>query len=114
MTNDWKKRLGVVYSSDPDFEYDREKVDQDETLIPKKQNLRVSLDKKQRKGKTVTLISGFIGREEDLKDLGRLLKSKCGVGGTVKNGEILVQGDFCEKILNILKKEGYMAKKSGG
>ncbi len=114
MANDWKERLGVVFSTKPDFEYQHDNEDEAETLTPNKQDLRVTLDKKQRKGKSVTLITGFVGKEDDLKDLGRMLKTKCGVGGTVKDNEILIQGDFREKILELLKKEGYKAKKSGG
>jgi translation initiation factor 1 len=109
-----KNRLGIVYSTNPDFQYIDNKSSDDETLPHRQQNLRVMLDKKQRKGKSVTLVTGFIGREEDLKDLGKLLKTKCGVGGTVKDGEIMVQGDFRDKILQILLDEGYKAKKAGG
>lgn len=109
-----KNRLGIVYSTNPDFKYNEEKEIPQETLSPGQQNLRVMLDRKQRKGKSVTLVTGFIGMEEDLKDLGKLLKTRCGVGGTVKDGEILVQGDFRDKIIDILLKEGYKAKKAGG
>jgi translation initiation factor 1 len=114
MGNDWKDRLGVVYSTNPDFNYRHDDNEQEETLPPKQQDLRVMLDRKQRKGKSVTLVTGFIGNEDALKALGKLLKTKCGVGGTVKNGEILVQGDFRKKVLEILHKEGYKAKQSGG
>lgn len=112
--NDWKKRDGVVYSTSSDFEYNYESEENSETLPPAQQQLKVMLDKKARGGKQVTLVNGFVGSEEDLKDLGKLLKSKCGVGGSVKDGEILIQGDHRDKILQILLKEGYKAKKSGG
>jgi translation initiation factor 1 len=114
MTNDWKKRLGTVYSTNPDFNYEKENEGEQETLPPKQQKLIVSLDKKQRKGKSVTLVSGFMGKEEDLKELGRMLKTKCGVGGSVKEGNILVQGDFCSRVVEILQQEGYKVKRSGG
>lgn len=110
---DWKERLGVVYSTNPDFEYDTDDEIEAETLLPQQQNLRVSLDKKARKGKAVTLIVGFIGANNDLKELGRMLKIKCGVGGSVKNGEIIVQGDFRDRIKQILIKKGYKVKISG-
>lgn len=114
MAKDWKERLGVVYSTNSDFKYNKNEESSDETLMPNQQDLRVMLDKKQRKGKMVTLVTGFIGSEQNLKDLGKLLKTKCGVGGTVKDGEIIIQGDFCVKIIDILKNEGYKVKKSGG
>ena len=111
---DWKERLGVVYSTNSDFKFQQEENESTETLPPSKQNLRVTLDRKQRKGKSVTLITGFIGREEDLEALAKLLKTKCGVGGTAKDGEILIQGDFCQKVLEILHQLSYKAKRSGG
>jgi translation initiation factor 1 len=114
MANDWKDRLGMVYSTNPDFDYDNGEADEQETIPPQQQNLRVSLDRKKRKGKSVTLVAGFVGAPDDLKSLGKLLKSKCGVGGTVKEGEIMVQGDFVNKIIEILKKENYKVKRSGG
>lgn len=114
MANDWKDRLGTVYSTNRDFNYENEGDVEQETIPPQQQNLKVSLDRKKRKGKSVTLVTGFVGANDDLKDLGKLLKSKCGVGGTVKNGEIMVQGDFCNKIMEILKKENYKVKRSGG
>ena len=109
-----KNRKGIVYSTDPDYQYQYNKEQESETLPPDQQDLRVMLDKKSRGGKQVTLITGFTGKEDDLKDLGKTLKSKCGVGGTAKNGEILIQGDFREKIVELLKNFGYNVKKSGG
>ncbi len=103
----------MVYSTNPDFEFSEES-EETETLPPNHQDLRVQLDRKKRKGKTVTLITGFVGNEADLKSLGTLLKSKCGVGGSTKDGEIIIQGDFRDKVMEILLKEGYKAKKSGG
>ncbi|WP_299582275.1 translation initiation factor [uncultured Sunxiuqinia sp.] len=114
MAKDWKERLGVVYSTNPDFGYSKEEDSEQETLAPGKQDLRVSLDKKNRKGKAVTLVTGFVGQEDDLKALGKLLKSKCGVGGSTKDGEIMVQGDFRDQVMQILQKEGYKVKRSGG
>ena len=113
MAKDWKERLGVVYSTNPDFNYDKGEKEEQETLPPQQQKLIVSLDKKNRKGKSVTLVSGFIGREEDLKDLGKLLKTNCGVGGSVKDGEIIVQGDQRDKVIQTLENEGFITKRSG-
>ncbi len=110
MKNDKKGRINVVYSTNPDFNYEYEQEFQEETLAPEKQNLKVVLDSKQRKGTTVTLIQGFIGTEEDLKELAKLLKNKCGTGGSVKDGEIIIQGEIKEKILTILREHHYRAK----
>lgn len=109
-----KERFNVVYSTNPNFQYEVESNEEIETLEPKFQKLYVSLDKKQRAGKEVTLIEGFVGTENDLKDLGKILKSKCGVGGTVKDGEIVIQGNFRDKIIELLQKEGYQVKRKGG
>jgi translation initiation factor 1 len=114
MENDWKKRLGVVYSTNPDFQYEADGEDQQETLPPEKQQLYVQRDRKNRKGKTVTLIKGFSGSEADLKSLGRELKQKCGVGGSVSGGMILIQGDFTARIMEILTAKGYKVKRAGG
>lgn len=108
------KREGIVYSTDPDFNYQYPEENSQETLPPPQQNLKVLRDRKLRGGKTVTLVTGFVGAEEDLKDLGKLLKSSCGAGGSVKNGEIIVQGDFVKKVIEILQNKGYKAKQSGG
>lgn len=105
--NDWKKKLNIVYSSNPDFEYQQDETPTMETLAKEKQLLRIKLDTKQRRGKAVTLVTGFVGTEEDLNELGKLLKVKCGVGGAVKDGEIIVQGNMPNKVLLILQKEGY-------
>ena len=108
--NDWKDRLGMVYSTNPDYQYETDD-EQTETLPRQQQRLRVRIEKNHRGGKTVTIVSGFIGSDDDLKELGRLLKTKCGVGGSQKDGEVLVQGDFKEKVIQILKQEGYTQTK---
>lgn len=113
MNNDWKSRLGMVYSTDPNFQYVTDEQPEPETLAPSKQNLRIWRDSKQRGGKIVTLVKGFTGREEDLRDLGKLLKTKCGVGGSVKDGEIIIQGDHRDRVVEILTKAGYGCKKAG-
>ena len=114
MTNDWKARLGMVYSTDPNFKYDTEEAPQTETLAPERQDLRVWLDRKQRGGKTVTLVKGFVGSDTDLGELARLLKTRCGVGGAAKDGEIIIQGDHRDRVVEILTKAGYKCKKAGG
>ncbi|HLN72523.1 MAG: translation initiation factor [Methylococcaceae bacterium] len=114
MAKDWKERLGTVYSTNPDFQYETNAEGESQTLPPQQQDLRVQLDRKQRNGKSVTLITGFIGTDDDLKTLAKLLKTKCGVGGSAKDGEILIQGDFCNKIMEILKSEKYKVKRIGG
>ena len=109
--NDWKKRLGVVFSTNPDFVYEEEAADEPATLMPEKQNLIVSIDRKARGGKQVTLVTGFVGTADDLADLGRTLKVKCGVGGSAKDGEITIQGDFRDRVVALLKDMGYKAKR---
>lgn len=108
--NDWKKREGVVYSTDKGFGYQYSGDSEQETLVPGDQNLRVLLDKSGRAGKQVTLISGFVGKTQDLESLAKVLKSKCGVGGSSKDGEILIQGDHREKIKTILVSLGYRCR----
>ena len=105
---------GIVYSTNPDFSYNFGDISEQETIPPNRQDLRVIIEKKHRGGKTVTVIIGFIGKNIDLEKLGRELKSKCGTGGAVKDGEILIQGDFREKVMDYLIKAGYKAKKAGG
>ncbi len=109
--NDWKKRLGVVFSTNPDFTYEEEAEAEPATLEPQKQNLIVSIDRKGRGGKQVTLVTGFVGSSDDLAELGRTLKVKCGVGGSAKDGEIAIQGDFRDRIVTLLKDMGYRAKR---
>lgn len=112
--NDWKDRLNVVYSTNPNFQYETGNTEEAETLSPNQQKLRVQLDRKNRGGKVVTPVTGFVGTDDDLKELGRMLKSKCGVGGSAKDGEIIVQGDFKQKVIELLKKEGYTQTKPVG
>lgn len=112
--NDWKKRDGVVYSTSDNFEFDLNDGEEAQTLPPQQQNLKVMLDKKSRGGKQVTLVAGFVGSDDDLKELGKMLKNKCGVGGSAKDNEILIQGDHRDKVVTILQSAGYKAKRSGG
>ena len=111
MENDWKKRLGVVYSTDPNFKYEQEAEPEVETLEPSKQNLIVAIDRRARAGKQATLVKGFVGSEDDLASLGKTLKVKCGVGGTAKDGEITLQGDLRDKVVALLQSMGYRAKR---
>lgn len=109
---DWKSRLGVVFSTNPDFKFDTDGDENEvETLSNSSQKLVVAIDRRNRGGKQVTLVKGFVGKEEDLNLLAKKLKTKCGVGGSVKDGEIIIQGDFRDKILNLLITEGYGAKR---
>jgi translation initiation factor 1 len=110
-SNDWKSRLGMVYSTDPDFEYRTEEPSEASTLPPARQNLRVSLDRRRRGGKQVTLVSGFVGTSDDLESLGKVLKTCLGVGGAAKEGEIIVQGDWRDRVVELLQTRGYVRSK---
>lgn len=111
--NDWKSRLGVVFSTNTDFEYETGEEEKLSTLPNSKQNLRIALDKRNRGGKKVTIVADFKGNDDDLKDLCKMLKTKCGVGGSAKDGEIIIQGDFRQKIADILIASGYKARVIG-
>ena len=104
---------GIMYSTDPTFEYE-DQTPSEENLANNQQDLRVMLDRKNRGGKAVTLVTGYRGNDDDLQSLAKMLKTKCGVGGAAKDGEIIIQGDFRDKVLLLLQKEGFKVKKSGG
>jgi len=109
---DWKSRLGVVYSTNPDFQYQtRESAPEAETLPPEKQRLIVRIDRRRRAGKQVTLVEGFTGRSDDLAALAKTLKTRCGVGGTTEDGLILIQGDLRDKLVTLLSAMGYTVKR---
>jgi translation initiation factor 1 len=110
MAKDWKDRLGVVFSTDPDYQYETDGTEESETLPAEQQILKISIDRKHRKGKVVTLIDGFVGTEDDLKNLSKVLKTKCGVGGSTKEGKIILQGEWREKVKTILIDLGYRVK----
>lgn len=113
--NQWKNLGGLVFSTDPNYKPEEEEQEEYESLAPSQQRLRVLLDRKQRRGKSVTLVTGFDGSDDEIKELGKALKSYCGVGGSAKNGEIMVQGDQRDKVLKYLLDKGYsQTKKSGG
>ena len=110
--NDWKDRLNIVYSTNPDYNYQMEDDEQEDELIPANmQKLRTRIEKKGRGGKTATVISGFIGPEKELEDLARTLKTHCGTGGSVKDGEIIIQGELKDKVITKLKALGYTQSK---
>ena len=111
MDNDWKHRLGVVFSTNPDFEYASDEEPQMQAIAPQMQDLRVWRDSRHRAGKTVTVVRGFVGAQEELETLARLLKKGCGVGGSVKDGEIIIQGDRRDRVTELLLHEGYRCKK---
>ena len=108
------KNSGIVYSTDPNFQPSTNEDSEQETLPPEQQDLRVSLDRRHRKGKEVTLVTGFVGKEEDLKNLGKEIKTKMGVGGSVKDGELIIQGDLRDDVVDFLINKGYKVKKAGG
>lgn len=106
-----KNRVGVVFSTNPEFNYEYEDDGAVETLEPSKQKLTVRIDRHARGGKQVTLVAGFVGTDDDLAELGKKLKSRCGVGGTAKDGEIIIQGDFRDKVIELLQADGYRTVK---
>jgi translation initiation factor 1 len=111
--NKHKNREGVVFSTNPEFNFFENISGLQATLPNERQNLIVKIDKKKRGGKVVTLVQGFVGSPDDLKDLGKMIKTKCGVGGSQKDGEIIIQGDFKEKTYQLLLENKYKVKKSG-
>lgn len=113
MSSDWKDRLGVVFSTNPDYNYETSNEAEQETLAPAKQNLKIWLDR-LKGGRVATVIRGFVGSDDDLSALGKELKKSCGVGGTAKDGEIIIQGDHRDRVLELLTKAGYRCKKAGG
>jgi translation initiation factor 1 len=113
MASDWKDRLGVVFSTNPNFEYETSADEQATTLEPSKQNLKIWLDR-LKGGRVATVVRGYVGSDDDLAALGKELKKSCGVGGTTKDGEIIIQGDHRDRVLELLTKAGYRCKKAGG
>ena len=113
MSNDWKERLGVVFSTNPDFNYTTNQETEVTTLDPSKQNLKIWLDR-LKGGRVATVVRGFVGSADDLATLGKDLKKSCGVGGTAKDGEIIIQGDHRDRVVELLTKAGYKCKKAGG
>ena len=113
MSNDWKERLGVVFSTNPDFNYTTDQETEETTLDPSKQNLKIWLDR-LKGGRVATVVRGFVGSADNLATLGKDLKKSCGVGGTAKDGEIIIQGDHRDRVVELLTKAGYKCKKAGG
>jgi translation initiation factor 1 len=114
MSKKNKNIQGIVYSTDSQFNYQFEQEEEAATLPPQQQSLKVMIDRKNRGGKEATLVTGFVGTDADLQSLGKLLKSKCGVGGSAKEGEIIIQGNHADKVLQLLLQQGYKAKRAGG
>jgi len=114
MDNDWKKRLGMVYSTNPDFQFESGDQEENQHLAPELQRVYVSLDKKNRKGKKVTLVKGFQGNSEEVRSLAKELKIRCGVGGSVVDNDILIQGDFRDRVVILLLDKGFKVTRSGG
>ena len=109
--NDWKDRLQVVYSTNPDYNYITDEDPEAETLPKQQQKLRVQIEKNHRGGKTVTIVRGFVGTDDDLKALAKVLKTRCGVGGSAKEGEIIIQGDHRDRVTALLVQKGYSQTK---